>query len=48
MVTELLKDIAIDPVRLCFFQSTSLVSGHHDAIDRLHQSLVGCMVRACW
>ena len=46
VVTELLRGIAMDPVRLCCFQNTCLDGGHRDSIDRLHQSLIGCMVRA--
>ena len=45
-MTELLRGIAIDPVRVCCFQNACQDRGHHDTIDALHSALIGCMMRA--
>ena len=46
VVTELLRGIAIDPVKLCCFRDACQNRGHHDDIDVSHQTLVECMVSA--
>ncbi|KAG0713410.1 hypothetical protein GWK47_016295 [Chionoecetes opilio] len=46
VVTELLRGIAINPVRVCCFQNACLDRGHHDDINAFQEALIECMLRA--
>ena len=46
VVTELLRGVDIDPVRVCCFQHNCQNGTHHGEIDRLHSAVVECMMLA--
>lgn len=45
MVIELLRGIAIDPVRVCYFQNTCQYREHRSTVDSLHCVFMECIMR---